>query len=118
MVSQLIQRLEQSLAYARAIQKEVEGDPDTWSDERWEELHKGFEHAFSLAVAEARREEMWPPFESSPTPDRLAVSSLERAEALIAQWAGVRTIHDAGGSTMHDTTGVIHRPAPASRGGG
>jgi hypothetical protein len=110
MISELIHRLEQSLAYARIIQADVDGDPDTWSDERWEEAHRGFEHAFSLAIAEAQREEMWPPFEPTPAPERLMVPSLERAEEIITEWAGVRTIHDAGGATMYDTTGVIVRP--------
>jgi hypothetical protein len=44
------------------------------------------------------------------SPDRLTVPSLERAEEVIAEWAGVRTIHDSGGSTMYDTTGVIIAP--------
>jgi hypothetical protein len=106
MISELIHRLEQSLAYARAIQKEVDGDPDTWSDERWEEMHKGFEHAFSLAVAEAQREEMWPPSKSNPTPDRLMVPSLERAEAIIEEWAGVpEDAHSVGGQRIGKVVG-------------
>jgi hypothetical protein len=141
MISRLIEHLEAALTHASAIQTEVDGDPDTWSDERWEEMHKGFEHAFSLAVAEAKREEMWPPVESERAPeddlhggvreyvpgfgeviigpkpefrygqpvhtaDGGFAPSIEVAEKIIDEWAGVRTIHDAGGSTMHDTTGV------------
>lgn len=58
MIARLIEHLEASLVHARAIQEDISGDPDTWSDERWEEAHKGFEREFTLALSEAQREEM------------------------------------------------------------
>lgn len=58
MIATLVKRLEQSLAYARVLQSQVEGDPSRWSDQVWEEAGKGFEYAFALAIEEAQREEM------------------------------------------------------------
>jgi hypothetical protein len=48
-----------------------------------------------------------------PKPDRLAVDSFEKAERIIAEWAGVETIHDGNGQRQKASS-LVDRLAQAA----